>query len=153
MSVVVVRGGSAEDDSVGSTTLSRDDVMSVSRLGTPLFRASATECCNKVAADFAVVADRVTAALDATEAANVVALLPASSIRSISLSPLKSGMKRVHQNATRKPRSRIRCFRMKRTTRKKKRRAEKIRMRSSQSDFSRAVISCLDVPIRFVSVS
>jgi hypothetical protein len=42
---------------------------------------------------------------------------------------------------------------MKRTTRKKKTSAEIISTRSSQSDFSSAVTSCLDVPMRLLSVS
>lgn len=36
---------------------------------------------------------------------------------------------------------------------KKKTTAEMMRRRSSQSDFSRAVMSCLDVPMTAVSVS
>lgn len=75
------------------------------------------------------------------------------SIRSNSASPLKSGRNRVHHNATRRLRSRIRCLTIKRTTRIKNAKAENINTRSSQSDFSNAVISCFDVPMMPVSVS
>lgn len=68
-------------------------------------------------------------------------------------SPLKSGMKRVHQKAMRIPRSKTRCFKMKSTTRIKKRSAAKMTTRSSQSDFSRAVSSCFDVSMTLVRVS
>ena len=54
------------------------------------------------------------------------------------------GMKRVHQNAIRSPRSTIRCFRMKSTTRMKNMRPARMRRRSSQSDFSSAVMRCFD---------
>jgi hypothetical protein len=78
---------------------------------------------------------------------------PPFSILRSATSPLKSGRNRVHHRATRKLRSRIRCLTMKRTTRMKNVNAENISTRSNQSDFSNAVISCLDVPMRPVSVS
>lgn len=66
---------------------------------------------------------------------------------------LKSGRNRVHQKAIRMPLSTTRCFRMRSTTRKKKATAAKIRRRSSQSDFSRAIMRCLDVLRRVERVS
>ena len=69
-----------------------------------------------------------------------------------SLRPME-GKKRVHQNAMRSPRSTIRCFRMKRTTRTKNVRVAKIRIRSNQSAFSSAVTSCFEVPSSPVSTS
>lgn len=81
-----------------------------------------------------------------------IAALPFS-MRSKSASPLKSGRNRVHQKTRRSPRSRMRCLRMNRMTRMKNMNAEIISTRSSQSDFSRAVMSCLDVPMIFVRVS
>lgn len=64
-----------------------------------------------------------------------------------------AGRNRVHQKAILRPRSSIRCLRMKRTTRMKKVRAASTRSRSSQSAFSRAVISCLEVCVAAVSMS
>lgn len=63
------------------------------------------------------------------------------------------GRKRVHQNMIRKPRSTIRCFRMKRTTRMKKSSAARMSSRSSQSDFSSAVMRCFEVTMRLSSTS
>lgn len=57
-------------------------------------------------------------------------------------------MNLVHQSAIRSPRSINRCLRIKRTTRMKKRKADKMIIRSSQSAFSRAVMSCLEVSMR-----
>lgn len=68
-------------------------------------------------------------------------------------SPLKSGRNRVHQNATRRLRSMIRCLVMKRTTKMKNMNADIINIRSSQSDFSSAVMRCFDVPMRLARVS
>jgi len=66
--------------------------------------------------------------------------------------PMK-GNRRVHQNAMRSPRSTMRCFRMKSTTRAKNARVAKISIRSNQSAFSRAVTSCFEVPSSPVSRS
>ena len=63
------------------------------------------------------------------------------------------GIKRVHQKAMRSPRSTMRCFRMKRKTRKKNAKAAKISIRSNQSAFSSAVTSCFEVPSSQVSAS
>ena len=70
-----------------------------------------------------------------------------------SSSPEKLGRKRVHQNAILRPLSTKRCLRMNITTRRKKKNAEMISSRSSQSDFSSAVTSCLDVLMRSVNLS
>ena len=67
------------------------------------------------------------------------------SIASNASSPLKSGTNRVHHSAMRSPRSTSRCLRMKSTTRTKKMRPAKMSIRSSQSDFSSAVMRCLEV--------
>jgi len=58
------------------------------------------------------------------------------------------GIKRVHQRAIRSPRSMKRCFRIKRTTRMKNINADRRIMRSNQSVFSRAVMSCFEVSRR-----
>ena len=60
----------------------------------------------------------------------------------------EEGMKRVHQNAMRRLLSTRRCLRMKRTTRMKNSSAARISMRSSQSDFSSAVMRCFEVTIK-----
>lgn len=70
-----------------------------------------------------------------------------TALRSNSSSELKSGKNFVHQKAILSPRSTIRCFKMNNTTRRKKTNPEMIRIRSSQSDFSSAVMSCLEVDI------
>ena len=57
----------------------------------------------------------------------------------------KSGKNLVHQKAIVSPRSMIRCFKMNSTTRRKNMNPQMIRIRSSQSDFSSAVMSCLEV--------
>jgi len=58
------------------------------------------------------------------------------------------GMNLVHQRAIRSPRSMKRCFKIKRTTRMKNIKADRMTMRSNQSVFSRAVMSCLEVSRR-----
>lgn len=58
------------------------------------------------------------------------------------------GMNLVHQNAIRRLRSTSRCLRMNRTTKMKNRREARIRRRSSQSDFSKAVMRCFEVTIK-----
>jgi hypothetical protein len=67
-------------------------------------------------------------------------------------SPEKSGKNLVHQNAIRTPLSSTRCFTMNSTTRTKNVNAERMRTRSSQSVFSRAVMRCLEVVRREVRV-
>ena len=74
-------------------------------------------------------------------------------LRSNSSSELKSGKNLVHQNAILNPRSIIRCFKINNTTRRKKTNPEMIRIRSSQSDFSSAVMSCLEVDMTLLRVS
>ena len=76
-----------------------------------------------------------------------------TALRSNSLSELKSGKNLVHQKATLSPRSRTRCFKMNNTTRRKKTNPEMIRTRSSQSDFSSAVTSCLEVSMTLLRTS
>lgn len=95
-------------------------------------------------------ANDVAMTLDATALAVRTAPSPLS-ILSKSRSPV--GKNLVHHSAMRKPRSTKRCLRMNRTTKKKKQTAEIMSKRSSQSDFSRAVISCFEVPITASSVS
>ena len=73
--------------------------------------------------------------------------------RSSSSSELKSGKNLVHQNAILSPRSMKRCFNINNTTRRKKTNPEMIRIRSSQSDFSSAVMSCLEVDITLLRAS
>jgi hypothetical protein len=68
-------------------------------------------------------------------------------------SPEKSGINLVHQNTIFTPLSRTRCFTINSTTRTKNANAVRISTRSSQSVFSRAVTSCLEVPRMLVSVS
>ena len=63
------------------------------------------------------------------------------------------GINRVHQKAIRILRSTKRCLRMNRTTRMKKTRAAMISNRSSQSDFSRAVMRCFEVVMRLSRTS
>ena len=88
------------------------------------------------------------------EQASITALaIPSSVLPNRSTSSLKLGINRVHQNAIRSPRSTTRCFRINRTTRIKKAKPERIRMRSSQSDFSSAVTRCLEVDITVFRVS
>jgi len=60
------------------------------------------------------------------------------------------GMKRVQNKAIRIPRSITRCFRMKRTMRKKNTRPATMRSLSIRSAFSRAVTSCFEV-VRMLS--
>jgi len=79
--------------------------------------------------------------------------MPFSTLCSSAASSLKLGINLVHQNASRIPRSIILCFRMNRTTMMKKKKPERIRTRSSQSDFSKAVTSCFDVYITLLRVS
>lgn len=74
-------------------------------------------------------------------------------LRSNSSSELKSGKNLVHQNAILIPRSMIRCFNINNTTRRKKTNPEMIRIRSSQSDFSSAVMSCLEVDMTLLRAS
>ena len=74
-------------------------------------------------------------------------------LRSSSSSELKFGKNRVHQKAILSPRSMIRCFKINNTTRRKKTNPEMIRIRSSQSDFSSAVISCLEVNMTLLRTS
>jgi hypothetical protein len=69
------------------------------------------------------------------------------------LSPEKSGKNRVHQNAILIPRLMTRCWRMNKTTRRKKMNADMISMRSSQSAFSRAFIRRFEVSITSVNRS
>lgn len=63
------------------------------------------------------------------------------------------GRKRVHQNATRSPRSMMRCFAMKSTTMMKNDNAASTRKRSSQSACSSAWMSCRDVRVAVESRS
>lgn len=77
--------------------------------------------------------------------------LPFSNWDSTSFEPV--GMNLVQKNAILSPRSTMRCLRMNATTRKKNAREARINTLSSQSDFSRAVTSVLDVERRLVSVS
>ena len=63
------------------------------------------------------------------------------------------GINRVHQKAIRILRSTKRCLRINRTTRMKKTRAAMISNRSSQSDFSRAVMRCFEVVMRLSRTS
>ena len=60
---------------------------------------------------------------------------------------LREGKNRVHQKASLTPLSITLCLMMKKTTRMKKERAARIRRRSSQSECSRAVMSCLEVRV------
>lgn len=69
------------------------------------------------------------------------------------LSSEKSGKNRVHQNAILILLLIMRCWRMNRTTRRKKTNADMMSIRSSQSVFSRALTSFLEVPIKSVSLS
>ena len=97
----------------------------------------------------AVITDTAVDAVATTVDATLLAVAdndisPFSIARSAS-SPLKSGMKRVQKKAIRKLRSTRRCLRMKSTMRMKKRRVAKMSMRSIQSDFSSAVMRCLEV--------
>ena len=67
------------------------------------------------------VSDRVSVTSSTTLESDAVACAaPFSNWSRSSTSPLKFGMKRVHQKAMRRPRSTMRCLRMKRTTRTKK---------------------------------
>jgi len=79
--------------------------------------------------------------------------IPFSRLCSSAASSLKLGINLVHQNASRIPRSTILCFRMNRTTMMKKKKPERIRTRSNQSDFSKAVTSCFDVCMTLLRVS
>jgi hypothetical protein len=79
--------------------------------------------------------------------------IPFSTLCSSAASSLKLGINLVHQNARRMPRSTILCFRMNKTTMMKKRKLERIRTRSSQSDFSKAVTSCFDVCMTLLRIS
>lgn len=66
---------------------------------------------------------------------------------------LSEGKNRVHQKAIRTLRSNKRSLRTSATIRKKKTRPAMIRMRSSQSVFSSATTSCLEVVMTEVKVS
>jgi hypothetical protein len=87
------------------------------------------------------------------DASTTTLAMPFSARRSSAASSLKLGTNRVHQNASRMPRSTIRCLRMKSTTSTKKQKPERMRMRSSQSLFSSAVTSCFEVDMTLLSVS
>lgn len=63
------------------------------------------------------------------------------------------GKKRVQKKAIRILRSMSRCLRINRTMRMKKNRAAKMSIRSSQSDFSRAVMRCFEVTMRLSRTS
>ena len=76
-----------------------------------------------------------------------------TALRSNSSSELLSGKNLVHQKAILSPRSMIRCFKMNNTTRRKKTNPEMMRIRSSQSDFSSAVMSCLEVDVTLLRTS
>jgi len=66
---------------------------------------------------------------------------------------LELGSSLVQKKAMRNPRSMMRALRMKRITRTKNTSADRMRTRSSQSDFSSAVMSSLEVPMKKLSVS
>ena len=95
-----------------------------------------------------------------TEAASVVTLVAMDAVVLVTLRSPRSkvsstalafrGMKRVQNKAIRIPRSITRCFRMKRTTRKKNTRPAMMRSLSIRSAFSRAVTSCFEV-VRMLS--
>ena len=98
--------------------------------------------------------ERLANVVEMTLDATTLAVRKAPSPRSIlskAASPL--GKNLVHQNAMRIPRSTKRCFKIKATTKKKKQTVDNMSRRSNQSDFSRAVIRCFEVPITASSVS
>jgi len=115
--------------------------------GTRVERASSTALeASDIGTDIAGRRDEATERRAVAVVVAVVINDPASaSSRSASL---KLGKKRVHQNMRRKLLSMTRRLKMKATTSKKKQRPPRIRSRSSQSDFSRAVIRCLEVLMR-----
>ena len=95
---------------------------------------------------------------DATAAARLDASprtlkTPTSASSKSTLSSLKSGRNLVHQKAILKPLSTIRCLRMNKTTKIKKKNPERISILSSQSAFSSAVISCFEVDMTEERVS
>lgn len=128
------------EDSVSSISdkVSCVDGISVACVTTVLF---ATDAAN----------DKDVATVVTTFVAATVKLLTVpdpSSIFNNASSPLKSGIKRVHQNAMRRLRSMRRCLRMNSTVRMKKTSPARIRSLSSQSDFSSAVMRCFEVVMR-----
>ncbi len=104
-----------------------------------------------------VLATKLDSVLVAVVVATLNSTLPSSATFSIFVCLLLPkpgrGMNFVHQSAIRRPRSIKRCLRMKSTTRMKNMNAERMRIRSSQSAFSRAVMRCLEVTISVLRVS
>lgn len=94
-----------------------------------------------------------TAEIAAVAVVVTAVIMDSSSAFSRSASPLKSGKKRVHQNMRRTLRSMTRRLKTNATTRRKKQRPPRMRRRSSQSDFSRAVIRSFEVLMRSERVS
>jgi hypothetical protein len=88
-------------------------------------------------------------------ATDVALLVTPRSPRSKTLSTVLAlrGMKRVQNKAIRIPRSTTRCFRMKRTTRRKNARPAMMSSLSIRSAFSRAMTSCFEVMRMLSSVS
>lgn len=95
--------------------------------------------------------ERVDDSTTAPETVDIVGATFAKSNRLLSAE--KSGRNRVHQNAILIPRLMTRCWRMNRTTRRKKMNADMMSMRSSQSAFSRAFIRRFEVSITSVNRS
>ena len=98
--------------------------------------------------------DEAAMVMSATEEVRAPFSIASAMFSATRLAPLdEEGMNRVHQKAMRRLRSTRRCFKMNRTTRMKNRSAARMSMRSSQSDFSSAVMRCFEVDISDESTS
>ena len=141
------RDGSDVDDVLGTLDVV-SEALWLARLRS---LAEETELANEAAA-----VDTITTAVETAEATLLAVAdrdASAISIARSAPSPLKSGMRRVHQNAMRRLRSTMRCLRMKNTTRMKKARLARMSRWSSQSDFSSAVVRCFEVVMSEESTS
>lgn len=147
-------GSSGSDDVEVEAELEASDIDVGSEAGTSeSTTAAGMEDCTTSAIEEETAPDNDDAILATVEEATTTLADPFSIALNNLSSSLKLGRNLVHQNAIRMLRSRIRCLRMKRTTRRKKTKAEMRRTRSSQSDFSRAVMRCFEVDMTALSVS
>ena len=114
---------------------------------------AAAEVATDRTLDATIVALAITGLAEPFSMASTTASLTTLTVALLTLTGDDEGKKRVQKNAIRKLLSIRRCLRINSTTRTKKRRAAKMSMRSSQSDFSRAVMRCLEVTIRLSRTS
>lgn len=148
------------DDASGSSEENMSSIASVEAIYASggIKDTGATTLDAELASTVVTAAEAVTNAVETTSVTVLATSFPfsiASTTSGLAVGIPRElvGRKRVHQNMMRKPRSTIRCFKMKRTTRMKKSSAARMSSRSSQSDFSSAVMRCFDVTMRLSSTS